>query len=274
MYNSLIKLIKMRLANTKQSLSKFDYAQTLPENPQHDDVYLVAFPKSGITWLSFLMANVHLKASGLNAKATFFNADSFIPDIHVARNIKSAILPFPGFRVIKSHSEYNPFYNKLFYIVRDPRDVMVSYYHFLTNDLRCFNGSISDMVKSNELGIQAWCRHIEGWCTSVGAAQMINYIRYEDLKADARKVLERMYTVMGFQIPDDILDTAVENSSFSAMRKDEDYYSAGNVMIPSDIRFTRKGESGGYKAELMDSDIKYINSTAKKWLSLFKYVDT
>jgi hypothetical protein len=273
MFNETTKLIRMQVAKVKQLLKREMHSNTLPENALHDDVYLVAFPKSGITWLSFLMANVHLKCSGIDGRATFFNAHTLIPDIHINRKLKTKILGFPGFRVIKSHSEYNPYYNRLFYIVRDPKDVMVSYYNFLTKDLGNFNGSISDMVRSNAFGIETWCRHVDGWCTKTSPSQMINYIRYEDLKMDAKSVLDRIYTVIGLKIPDGILDFAVEKASFNSMKRDEDFYSTGNVMLDSDVRFMRKGESGGYKSELTDDDIRHINEKAQKWLKLFKYTD-
>ncbi len=247
------------------------YSHLLPENPLHDDIYLVSFPRSGVTWSSVLMANIHLKCSGVNAKATFFNTDSFIPDIHQSRTLKANILTFPGFRIIKSHSKYNPFYKKLIYLIRDPRDVMVSYYDFVTKHLRYFNGSISEMLRSKSFGINEWCYHIEGWFEKTYPYQLINFIRYEDLKSDPKSVLDRIYTLLGYKLSDDIYDYAIQNSSFDEMRKDEEYYSEGNLTLSPDVRFLRKGVAGGYKAALTEDDIQFINRKSQRWLKIFGY---
>ena len=68
----------------------------MPDNPLHDDLFIVSFPKSGTTWLNFLMANVHLKMSGSIQHVTFYNIDDFIPDIEQVRCIKENILLFPA----------------------------------------------------------------------------------------------------------------------------------------------------------------------------------
>jgi hypothetical protein len=49
----------------------------------HNDVFLVEFPKSGITWLSFLIANSLLKNHDENV--TFYNYHKYIADIHQLR---------------------------------------------------------------------------------------------------------------------------------------------------------------------------------------------
>jgi hypothetical protein len=236
----------------------------------HDDLYLVAFPKSGITWLIFLMANIHLKMSGINQQVTFYNVDDFIPDVEQIKYLKDNILNFPGHRVIKSHSEYNPFYKKIIYLVRDPRDVMVSYYYFLRN-LRLFKEDITNLIRSPLYGIEAWCRHVQGWVEKPPASDRIDFVRYEDIKSDPLRVLTRIYSLLGHQVPQEVLEQAIDLASFENMKKlEEDYNYGGDFRFPG-FEFVRQGKAGSYGAEISGRDLDFINAKASRWLSVFGY---
>src|SRR5262249_53515567 len=134
-----------------------------PVDHLRSDLYLVEFPKSGITWLSFLVANVNLLLSGRgDQEATFFNIHDLVPDIHVGRQLGPPATLKPGYRIIKSHNSFNPLYYKVVYLARDPRHVMPSYHAFL-RELGHRDWSLEEMVRDPTFGIRAWCRHVHGW---------------------------------------------------------------------------------------------------------------
>ena len=238
--------------------------------PRHDDLYIVSFPKSGATWMNFLMANVQIMMSGSDRLVTFFNVHDFVPDIHVTRNIGNTKFSFPGYRVIKSHAEYNPYYQKVIYVVRDPRDTLISYYHFLRG-LSRFDGSISKLVHSPVFGVEAWCRHLDGWHDQSRASLSISFIRYEDLIKDPRSTLNSMYALLGHVIPDRIMEAAIRLSSFDNMRALEQSYGYGGRDISSTLKFMRSGKSGVGKEEMSAEDLAYIEQVAMKWLTRFDY---
>jgi hypothetical protein len=93
-----------------------------------DAVFLVSFPKSGNTWSRFLIGNL----THPEEPVTFANVDRIVPDIYgtAANDIRA--MPPP--RVFKSHEAFDPRYRRVIYIVRDPRDVAVSSYHFARKD--------------------------------------------------------------------------------------------------------------------------------------------
>ena len=270
MFRKMLETLKAYKEYCREHLVHKTYFKYLPERPLHDDLYVVAFPKSGVTWLNFLMANVHLKMSGSSQQVTFYNIDDFIPDIQQVRCLKENILLFPGHRVIKSHAEFNPLYQKIIYLVRDPRDVMVSYYWFLKK-LGSFQEDISQLIRSETYGIGAWCRHVQGWVEKTSAAKRIEFIRYEDLKADARGVLTRIYTLLGHEIPEEVFERAIEQSSFPNMKKLEAYYNYGGDFRFAGLEFVRKGKSGSYRTELSTEDLEYIKQKASHWLEIFRY---
>jgi hypothetical protein len=261
---------KALLKNAAKYVLTYHHRALTPTEQRHDDLYLVSYPKSGVTWLSFLMANIHLKMGGITREVNFYNINDFVPDIHSSRTLSGDIRFFPWHRTIKSHSAFNPFYQKVIYLVRDPRDVMVSYYFFLKG-LGDFDGSLSELIHSRLLGITAWCKHVQSWIESTPVSVNIDFIRYEDLKADTRNVLNRVYQHLGYKIPDDILAESIEVASFENMKKLEKFYDFGGDMRFPDLEFVRKGQSAGYKLDLSEEDINYINKTAMRWMSIFKY---
>src|SRR5437588_5980082 len=86
-----------------------------------DDVFIVSYPKSGNTWARFLIGNLFHD----DEPVTFANVEERVPSIYVHPDRALRRLP----RILKSHECFDPRYRRVIYIVRDPRDVAVSYYH-------------------------------------------------------------------------------------------------------------------------------------------------
>src|SRR5437867_3457149 len=89
-----------------------------------DDAFIVSYPRSGNTWTRFLVANlVHPEQ-----QITFANIERLIPDCEAMSSRYMRRVPRP--RIIKSHQCFDPRYKRVVYMARDPRDVVVSQYHF------------------------------------------------------------------------------------------------------------------------------------------------
>src|SRR5438270_613556 len=89
------------------------------------DVLLVSYPRSGNTWLRFLLANALRPAQ----VATFADVGAVVPDIYDEPDRDLLRRPVP--RVLKSHEPFDERYRRVLYLVRHPADVAVSYYHYL-----------------------------------------------------------------------------------------------------------------------------------------------
>lgn len=233
----------------------------LPAPRRDDDLFLVEFPKSGITWLTFLVANANALLSGDSREATFFNINDFVPDVQVARHAgASTLLRVPGYRCFKSHSHFNRRYRKVFYLVRDPRHVMVSYFAFL-NALGWWKGTLPQLIEHPQYGIGAWVTHVSGWLDRVDAATSFTLIRYEDLVSDTVGEMRRLYALLGFQLDDQTLKTVVDRSSIEHMRESEVMCYAAQPNRGGG-EFVRRGQVGGPRLSLPDESRHRIEAKA------------
>ena len=99
---------------------------------RNNDVLLASFPRSGNTWMRFLLCNLISLCEWDGKRVDFPLLNKTMPEFGVNNLLDEwshATIP----RVIKTHKSFLPiFRNKRSVgIIRDPRDVMVSYYHYM-----------------------------------------------------------------------------------------------------------------------------------------------
>lgn len=234
--------------------------QFLPTERRDDDLFVVEFPKSGITWLSFLMANVNVLVAGEQRHVTFFNIHDFIPDVQSGPNVTGPLASSLGYRCIKSHAPYVSRYRKIFYLVRDPRDTMVSYYAHVKG-LGQWRGTLDEFVRHGRFGIQAWVAHVTGWLDGVQPAVRFALIRYEDLIADTACELRRLYRLLGIPVTDEMIAAAIERSSIEKMRNLESESSTGHPALRNQ-EFVRRGRPGGSREPLPEATRELIEREA------------
>ena len=193
----------------------------MPHDPRATDIFVVEFPKSGITWLSCILSNAALIESGRPERATYASVNLHVPDIHQARNIGDLAYTVPHARFIKSHAYKHRRYVYVIYLVRDPKSVMKSYYHFRRYHDPNFSLDFPDFLADPGLGLPAWKRHVSGWVTEDGRGTRMHLVRYEDLLADPGLCVDAINTNFGFGWSAAGIKKAVELSSMSKMREQE-----------------------------------------------------
>ena len=118
-----------------------------------DDVFIVSYPRSGNTWVRFLIANLLAP----DEKITFRNIENYVPSIYKSADTLDAR---EGRRYIKSHNPCYELYPKLIYVYRDGRDALVSYYYYATGK-NVFSGTFEDFIFSPFVEqFTSWKEHI------------------------------------------------------------------------------------------------------------------
>src|ERR1700721_535136 len=148
-----------------------------------DDTFLVSYPKSGNTWVRFLLANLMYP----NETVGFANINRLLPAPGVLSKRFLRSLPRP--RVMKSHETFDVRFRKVIYLVRDPRDVAVSEYHF---DLKkryiepdvTLEQFVRRFIAGQTSSYASWWEHPASWTAPRHGNPAFLLVRYEDLLAD------------------------------------------------------------------------------------------
>ena len=202
-----------------------------------DDLFLVEFPKSGVTWLSFIIANLINDISSVEAEVNFFNIIDFVPDVHMCSiEHREPAGCFPGYRILKSHAAVNPFYCKVVYLWRDPGDVLLSYYR-MNVGLGVYKKSFSSFVKSRKFGALAWRRHVEGWLKKSYIGTRMHFISYEDLVENPGVQISAIAKSCGWtKASIQSIQRSLDKSSFPEMKRIEAQSYSRDVRIASHLR--------------------------------------
>ncbi len=181
-----------------------------------DDIFIVSYPRSGNTWVRFLIANL-LKE---DAPASSEYVGARVPDIYHVPD--SELLKLPRPRYLKVHEPFHPLVPRVIYVVRDPREVAPSYLHYLTSRNRIPESMTVDaflrrFVKGR-FGFGSWRDHVTDWITVRAGDPDFLLVRYEHLVEDAEAELERIAAFAGIPADESAIRQAVERSSLESMR--------------------------------------------------------
>ena len=185
-------MLKRAIVETKRMLGLHPPGRNLAVFP--DDTFLVSFPKSGNTWARFLVANLVRP----DQKIDFSNVNGVIPGPEVTPNRQLMRLPRP--RIIKSHQYFDPRYPRVIYIVRDPRDVVVSQYHFqrkrkLVPDEFPLAKFVDQFIAGQTCFYGSWGEHVASWLATRYGQTGFLLLRYEDMVENTPREMAKIACV-------------------------------------------------------------------------------
>jgi hypothetical protein len=226
-----------------------------------DDVFLVSYPKSGNTWLRFLVANLTRN----DTTTTFENVNGRISDIYQASEEDLLAMTRP--RILKSHEYLDPRYPRVIYVVRDVRNVIVSYYHYSRRIGSVgWQQSIQEFTNNflegrlNRYG--TWVENVASWVKVRGPDRdRFLLLRYEAVTLDTLTTIAEFLQLERSPAECELAWTA---SSFERMRELEaragarwiDTAKAAHPEIP----FMRAGQASRWDAVLDEETLASIEA--------------
>ena len=247
------------------------------------DVFLVGHPKSGNTWLAYMLA-VFL-SDDRERDVNLYNVGDYVPFVHGRDHEIAAWDHLPDPRVFRNEYPRHPLrYPGTVYLVRDPRAVLVSFWHMFATVFDDRAMTLSRFVDGYLTGgapFDAWHRHLRRWDRQVATAlqragngERVCIVRYEDLVAHREAALRRVAGFIGAfpagEVPardvpagtSERLSRAAARGSFDAMRDLERRHGAEAYAgrARREGRFVRRGQAEGWKEEMDPADAARIEA--------------
>jgi hypothetical protein len=180
----------------------------------HGDVFLASYPRSGNTLMRFVLGDL---ASG--APVDFESIDRLIPNVGDHR---SAPRIAAGHRLIKTHEAYREEYMRAVYVVRDVRDVLVSW-HRLTHregdaaeDLDEF---VQRFMTDRGSPYGSWVDHVRSWRAAHARGVPMLLCRFDEMRADPAGVLGRIAEFAGLPASVERVEEAIARNSLENMQR-------------------------------------------------------
>ena len=252
-----------RTAPTREALEWWVHWQT--------KIYLLSYPKCGRTWLRLMIGKAldeHYRLGVANPMelGRMHTLHRGIPRIrvthehaHLAETIEPSKQRFRDKTVV--------------FLVRDPRDVVVSMYFEASRRSTLFAGELGDFIRRRAGGLDAILEYYNVWESNRHVPRRFTMVRYEDLHRSPAAVLAAVLAAMELPVSPAAIETAIGFSRFDNMRKLE----AANAFKSARLRpadagdaesfKTRKGKIGGYREYLTAADLDYVNTRIAARLS-------
>lgn len=230
------------------------------------DIFVVGYPKSGNTWFQNLITGTYFGIDPELAPDTLIQ--ELVPDIHFKEYYRRLKTPM----FFKTHDLPKPEYKRVIYLVRDGRDVMVSYYHYqtaITNEKIDFMAMVRD---GEGLFPGKWHEHVQAWDTNPYQAEKM-IIKYEDLKQDPFTVLTQFCAFAQIERDQAFLRHVIDQTEFAklqAKERDGRMFFANEVW-PKNQRFFRRGIVGSYKDEMPPDVLEVFLQDANPMLKQMGY---
>ncbi|KAL3971642.1 NLR family CARD domain-containing protein 3 [Sarotherodon galilaeus] len=234
---------------------------------REDDIMLVAYPKCGFNWMVGVMRKVIAAATGVKS-------ESKIPplmEFYGPENLKKVDeAPSPRFLGTHLHPDNIPasFYEKktkILVVFRNPKDTMVSFYHFSNSNPALPSAKSWDtfysQFMSGEVAWGSYFDHALGWEKKMDDPNVM-VVTYEEMKQDLSESIRKVSSFYGFSLTDAQVQQIADASTFKAMKESSasSHGNMGNV-------FFRKGEVGDWKNHFTPEQSREMDEVFNKRLA-------
>ncbi len=192
-------------------------------------IWLASYPKSGNTYLRFLIYNY------LYAEVTeSMEVEKIMPDIHKLLSTGRALnTEIKQTIFVKSHFLYSPKHpcyketQGFIYIIRNPRDVLLSNsrYSGITGnrpiDLKTFAQQFIKTMgvpRWKKMNMGTWPEHVSSWLSATSQHPHL-FIKYEDLRNDPSTCFKHIINFLKLDLDEERIKNAIEKSSLQSMKE-------------------------------------------------------
>lgn len=226
---------------------------------KENDVLICSYFKSGTNWTMQMALQIAYRGH-----AEFEHVHDLVPwpELPVRRPFAVDVADDrlyeecpTGLKIIKTHLALNqlPWNDRARYIcvVRDPKDVFVSSYHFVRSvvmgPLMPTPEQWLDLYLSDATPLGSWAEHAAGFW-AIRNRDNVLFLTFESMKLDPAGTVDRIARLMGIELKPEERRAVLERSSFSYMKAHTEKFDPVGIGPPwADSRgsMVRRGAAGG-----------------------------
>jgi hypothetical protein len=235
-----------------------------------DDVLIASYPRSGSTWIRFLLTEILMQQP-----AEWPLVNRVIPD--AGGHGEAPVLVPGGGRLIKTHDRFVGPCRRAVYIVRDVRDVVLSEYRWELRDgvRRTLDEQIElTLASGTPMSLfGSWRDHVTYWLgTDTARRGDLLVIKFEEFRQDPVTKLGEVLGFLGLDAPAPEVDAAIANNSVEKMR-DREEHAVDAGISGGDPRYPWIGQGAvmGWRSKLTPEQAQRLSAGAGDVLSRLGY---
>ena len=250
-------------------------------------VFLSSYPRSGNTWMRFMLTDVFLQMHGVETTTQLqVHPDDFIPEFRgnsIVRRLARcpSWAATPPTAVIKTHSLVDRLEQiiseksrldpgdrsghskpvrgcKILYLYRSAEDALVSFYHFCLREPVWKHRAAGGGDAFCRTEVSRWMENVESYLRAPESGFPVFFVSYERILEQPTIVLSDVLQWLGLPHDAQMVQRAVSNMRFDKLQTMEAEENKTRLSAAETQLFFRRGYPGSGRSELQDATLRDI----------------
>lgn len=249
-----------------------------------DDVFIITYPKSGTTWTEEIVSLIYqggdvrkVERELLVYRVHHLEVGRPFGHLRFLRKLKSPRLMATHLSLPLIPKKLREANCKIIYVMRNPKDTAVSYYHH--HKMSTFLGNISmtwdkflEHFMAGHVVYGSWFDHVlPYWEFCKQHPNNVFFLTYEELKMDLRGMVLRLSEFLDRPLTPEAVDAIVHHCTFDSMKTNKmvnrEVLPISDLFDMTKSKFMRKGIIGDWKNYFTEAQSEAFNRLCESRMS-------